>query len=74
MLSTGRIDILCTTANHIYVMELKLKNNGGIEAAARQIKERRYTEPFKTDKREVIALAIELDDMGKGLLNVEKVK
>lgn len=34
-----------------------------------------YLEPFKTDKkRKVVGLAIELDDMGKGLLEWKKVE
>lgn len=28
-----------------------------------------YLEPFKSSKRQVIGLAIELDDMGKGLVD-----
>ena len=37
MLSTGRIDIVASTSRFIYVMELKLANNGGINAAEKQI-------------------------------------
>ena len=69
MLATGRIDILATTSRYIYVIELKLKNNGGKEAAVKQIIKNQYLEPFKADKREVIGLGIELDDEGKGLLD-----
>lgn len=65
MISTGRIDMVLETNNFIYVLELKLSNNGGIDAAAEQIKARQYAEPFKADKRKVIAIAIELDDSGK---------
>ena len=43
----------------------KLSNNGGVDAAEEQMKARQYAEPFKADKRKVIALAIELDDKGK---------
>ena len=43
----------------------KLSNNGGVNAATEQIKAKQYAEPFKADKRKVIALAIELDDKGK---------
>ena len=32
-----------------------------------------YAEPFKADKRKVIALAIELDDIGKGLVDWKEV-
>ena len=74
MLSSGRIDILAKTSRYIYVFELKLSNNGGVEAAASQISDRRYTEPFKADKRPVIALAVELDSEGKGLLNWKRVE
>lgn len=73
MISTGRIDMVVETNNFIYVLELKLSNNGGIDAAAEQIKARQYAEPFKADKRKVIALAIELDDSGKGLVDWKEV-
>ena len=69
MLATGRIDILAKTSRYIYVIELKLSKNGGIEAAKNQILTNNYLEPFKADKRKVIGLAIELDDLGKGLLD-----
>ena len=69
MLSTGRIDILTSTSRYIYVIELKLKNNGGKEAAVQQILANQYMEPFRADKRKVIGLGIELDDDGKGLLD-----
>lgn len=68
MLSTGRIDILCHTPRYIYVIELKLRTNGGKAAAVQQIMDRRYLEPFKADKREVVGLGIELDEEGKGML------
>ena len=50
-------------------MELKLSNNGGIDAASEQIRAKQYAEPFKADKRKVIAFAIELDEKGKGLVD-----
>ena len=69
MIATGRIDMVVETTNFIYVLELKLSNNGGVDAAEEQMKAKQYAEPFKADKRKVIALAIELDDMGKGLVD-----
>lgn len=42
-------------------------------AAEHQIKDRQYVEPFKADGRKVIALAVELDDMGKGLIDWKEV-
>ena len=73
MIATGRIDMVVENTNFIYVLELKLSNNGGVDAAAEQIKAKQYAEPFKADKRKVIALAIELDDMGKGLVDWKEV-
>ena len=69
MIATGRIDMVVEATNIIYVLELKLSNNGGIDAATEQIRAKQYIEPFKADKRKVIALAIELDDKGKGLVD-----
>ena len=73
MIATGRIDMVVFTPHIIYVMELKLSNNGGMAAAEKQILANHYAEPFKADKRKVIALAIELDDMGKGLIDWKEV-
>ena len=73
MIATGRIDMVVEVTNFIYVLELKLSNNGGVVAAEEQMKAKQYAEPFKADKRKVIALAIELDDMGKGLVGWKEV-
>lgn len=73
MIATGRIDMVVETPKYIYVLELKLSNNGGIAAAEKQIKDNHYTEPFKADSRKVVALAIELEDMGKGLVDWKEV-
>ena len=74
MLSTGRIDMVVTTIHYIYVIELKLTKNGGISAAEKQMIANNYLEPFKADKRKVIGLAIELEDMGKGLMDWKVVE
>lgn len=68
MLATGRIDMVVATTKYIYVIELKLTKNGGITSAEKQILDNHYMEPFMADKRKVIGLAIELDDLGKGLI------
>lgn len=69
MIATGRIDMVVSTLHYVYVLELKLTKNGGLAAAERQIRDNNYTEPFKADRRKVIALAVELDDLGKGLVD-----
>ncbi len=74
MIATGRIDMVVQTSRYIYVIELKLRNNGGKDAASQQILDRQYMEPFKADKRQVIGLGIELDEEGKGLLDWERVE
>ena len=74
MMSTGRIDMTVKTSRYIYVIELKLHNNGGKEAATEQILNRQYMEPFKADKRQVIGLGIELDEEGKGLLDWKRAE
>ncbi len=74
MISTGRIDMVVELHGNVYVMELKLTKNGGIASAERQIKENRYADPFKTPGHKVFALAVELDDMGKGLIDWKLVE
>ena len=69
MLATGRIDLIAQTSRYIYVIELKLKNNGGKKAAIQQILDNKYLEPFMADKQKVIGLGIELDEEGKGILD-----
>ena len=74
MLATGRIDMVVYTPRIIYVLELKLSNNGGLAAAEKQISANQYAEPFKADKRKVVALAVELDSEGKGLIDWKEVE
>ncbi len=73
MIATGRIDMVVGVTNYIYVLELKLTNNGGLAAAEKQILENHYAEPFKADSRQVVALAVELDEQGKGLNDWKEV-
>ena len=42
MIATGRIDMVVENTNFIYVLELKLSNNGGVDAAEEQMKARQY--------------------------------
>ena len=74
MLSGGRIDMVVWTSRYIYVIELKLQKNGGKEAGLKQIQDNGYLEPFRGDKRKVIGLAVELDDLGRGLLDWQAVE
>ena len=74
MISTGRIDMTVQTSRYVYVIELKLQNNGGKSAATHQIFDRQYLEPFLADSRQVIGLGLELDDKGKGLIDWQEVQ
>ena len=75
MLSTGRIDVVASAAKFTYVMELKLQKNGGLESAVKQMKEKHYLEPFRgTEQRKVFGVAIELDDLGKGLIDWQTIE
>ncbi len=74
MMATGRVDMMVQTTRYIYVIELKLRNNGGKDAALQQMRDRQYMEPFKADKRQVVGLGIELDEEGKGLLDWQRVE
>ena len=73
ILAIGRIDIVVSSYKYIYVIELKLRNSGGMAAAKKQIIANQYLEPFKAYKRKAIGLAVELDEEGKGLVDWEEV-
>lgn len=73
MLSTGRIDIVASASEYTYVMELKLLKNGGLASAVKRIKDNNYLAPFCCAGRKVIGIAIELDDLGKGMTGWEQV-
>ncbi len=73
MLSTGRIDVVASSAKFTYVMELKLQKNGGLKSAVEQMKENHYLEPFRGTERKVIGVAVELDDLGKGMTGWQEI-
>ena len=62
------------TERYVYVVELKLSNNGGLAAAERQIIANSYLEPFRGGRRTVVGLAVELDSEGKGLVDWKAVE
>lgn len=59
--ASGRIDMVVKTTEYIYVMELKLKQNGGLKAARNQMESRRYADAYGAEFRKVIPLAIVFD-------------
>lgn len=46
---------------------------GGLESAIKQMEENNYLEPFRGTGRQVIGVAIELDDLGKGLIGWHEI-
>ena len=54
-------------------MAPKLSNNGGINAAERQIIDNQYLEPFRGGRRTVVGLALAVKFYGKGLVDWKAV-
>ncbi len=73
MQAVGRPDIVVYVKDKVYILELKLANNGGSHAAAEQIRDRHYRDPFLTGGTQVFAIGIGMDDDGKGLIDYEQV-
>ena len=86
MQAVGRPDIVAYVKQKVYIFELKLQNNGGAKAAAEQIRDRHYCDPFLAGtypmpdrvfpyptNPQVFALGIGMDDEGKGLIDYEQV-
>ena len=59
--ATGRIDLVCRYDTCILVIELKMTNNGGIDAAEQQIADRDYIAPYMAYGRPIYAVALEFD-------------
>ena len=55
--SRGRADAVVKTPKYIYVFEFKL--NGTAEEALKQIDEKGYLIPYKTDHREIVKAGVE---------------
>lgn len=63
--SRGRMDIVIKTKDYIYVMEIKL--DGTADEALKQIEEKGYAEPFKTDGRELIRIGVNFSSDTRGI-------
>lgn len=66
-MASGRIDLVVANDSYIYVMELKMDDNGGIVAASNQMKSRRYADVYAASKKNIICLAIEFSKKCRGL-------
>ena len=55
-MSHGRSDLVVKTRSHIYIFEFKLDESA--ESALRQINERKYIAPYKSDGRDIVKVAV----------------
>ena len=73
-MASGRIDLVVETAGTIYVLELKMDDNGGVDAASAQISNRHYADAFVASKKNVTCLALEFSKESRGLKDWEIVE
>lgn len=69
----GRIDLVIHTPNIIYVLELKMNDNGGTNAASQQIATRHYADAFSASHKQTINLALVFDKDNRGLIDWNEV-
>ena len=67
-MSNGRIDLVVHTPDILYVLELKMKDNGGCGSAERQLNERHYEDAFCASHCQIVCLALEFDKDNRGLV------
>lgn len=65
----GRIDLAIETPEIIYIMELKMADNGGAQAAVEQIASRHYADAYAASKKKLINLALVFDKGNRGLID-----
>ena len=72
--ATGRIDLVCRYDTCILVIELKMTDNGGLEAAEQQIKDRGYLAPYMAYGRPIYSVALEFDAQKRGMTRYKVTK
>lgn len=65
--ANGIIDMVIKTQRYIYVMELKMHDNGSAEEAIRQINKKHYADPYLKDGRQVIKIGVGFDNELKNI-------
>ena len=73
-MATGRIDLVVKAPNYIYVMELKMKGNGGMDAAEEQMLRKHYADAFAAELREVVRLVIEFGEESRTIDDWKRLK
>ena len=69
----GRIDLVIETYNMIYVLELKMSDNGGTNAATSQIESRHYADAYAASNKKVVCIALVFDKDNRGLIDWQDV-
>lgn len=64
--SYGREDMVLKTDKFIYVMEFKL--NGSVDAALKQIEEKKYALPYESDGRKIFRIGVNFDTTQHNIL------
>ena len=69
----GRIDLVVETSHMVYVLELKMSDNGGADVASQQIESRHYADAYAASHKEVKCLALVFDKDNRGLVDWTEV-
>lgn len=67
--ASGRIDLVVHTPNIIYILELKMNDNGGTNAASQQIATRHYADAYSASQKQIRCLALVFDKNNRGLID-----
>ena len=66
-MAAGRIDLVAKSDTIIYIMELKMNDEGGVMSATRQFATRHYADSYAASDKKVICLALEFGKESRGL-------
>ena len=64
-LSNGRIDLLITTGKYVYILELKMDSTP--EKALSQIREKGYTDAFRSDYRKIFLIGVNFSSESRNI-------
>lgn len=68
-MASGRIDLTVATPTCIYVLELKMDDNGGVDAASDQLSDRHYADAYIANEKKIVCLALEFSKESRGLMD-----
>ncbi len=60
----GRIDAVIYTKKYIYIIEFKMNN---ANTALKQIKDKKYYEPYQSDEREIFCAGVAFDENARNI-------